>query len=44
MNATCRGFVECLDHVKYVVGWTIMVSHVYDPTYCKMMTIVVCDM
>jgi hypothetical protein len=32
------------DHVKHVVGWRIMVCHVYDPTYCKVLTIAVCDM
>jgi len=32
------------DHVKHVASWTIMVCHVYDPAYCKVMTIVVCDM
>ncbi len=32
------------DHVKHVVGQTTMVCHVYNSTYCKMMTIVICDM
>jgi hypothetical protein len=32
------------DHVKHVVGWTTMTCHVYDIVYCKMMTIVICDM
>jgi hypothetical protein len=32
------------DHVKCVVGWTIMACHVYDLTYCKVMAIMVCDM
>ncbi len=32
------------DHVKRVVGWTTMACHVYDRVYCKMLTIVVCDM
>jgi hypothetical protein len=32
------------DHVKCVVGWTTMASHVYDLTYCKVMTIAICDM
>jgi hypothetical protein len=32
------------DHVKCVVGWTTMACHVYDPSYCKVMTIVICDM
>ncbi len=32
------------DHVKCVVGWTTMVCHVYNPAYCKMMTITICDM
>ncbi len=32
------------DHVKFVVSQTIMACHVYDPTYCKMMTIAICDM
>ena len=32
------------DHVKRVKGWTTMASHVYDSTYCRVMTIAVCDM
>jgi hypothetical protein len=32
------------DHVKHVQGWTTMAYHVYDLFYCKIMTIVVCDM
>jgi hypothetical protein len=32
------------DHVKHVVGWITMVYHVYDLAYCKVMTIVICDM
>jgi hypothetical protein len=32
------------DHVKRVVGWATMAYHVYDPTYYKGMTIVICDM
>ncbi len=32
------------DHVKCVVGWTIMACHVYDPMYCKVLTISICDM
>ncbi len=32
------------DHVKHVVGRTTMACHVYDLAYCKMMTIVTCDM
>jgi hypothetical protein len=32
------------DNVKHVVGWTTMVCHVYDSTYCKVMTIVTCEM
>jgi hypothetical protein len=32
------------DHVKCVVGWTMMVCYVYDPVYCKVMTIAICDM
>ncbi len=32
------------DHVKRVVGWTIMACHVYDSAYCKVMTIANCDM
>jgi hypothetical protein len=31
------------DHVKCVVGWTTMACHVYDFIYCKVMTIVICD-
>jgi hypothetical protein len=32
-----------LNHVKHVQGWTTMACHVYDPIYCKVMTIVICD-
>ena len=32
------------DHVKRVAGWTSLGAHVYDPVYCKVMTICVCDM
>jgi hypothetical protein len=32
------------DHVKRVQEWTTMACHVYDATYCKVMTIAVCDM
>jgi len=32
------------DHAKCVVGWTTMACHVYDLIYCKVMTIMICDM
>jgi hypothetical protein len=32
------------DHMKCVVGWTTMACHVYNPMYCKMLTITICDM
>jgi hypothetical protein len=32
------------NHVKHVQGWTTMAYHIYDPVYCKVMAIVVCDM
>ena len=32
------------DHVKRVVGWTSLDVHIYDPIYCKVMTICVYDM
>ena len=32
------------DHVKRVPFWTTLGAHVYDPMYCKVMTICVCDM
>jgi hypothetical protein len=32
------------DHVKRVKKWTTMACHVYDSTYCCIMTIAVCDM
>jgi hypothetical protein len=32
------------DHVKCVVGWTTMASHVHDHDYCKVMTMTICDM
>jgi hypothetical protein len=33
-----------LDHAKHVVGWITIACHVYNLVYCKMLTIVVCDM
>jgi hypothetical protein len=32
------------DHVKRLNDWTTMGCHVYDSTYCKVMTIACCDM
>jgi hypothetical protein len=32
------------DHVKRVKHWTTMACHVYDSSYCRVMTIAVCDM
>jgi hypothetical protein len=32
------------DHVKRVKQWTTIACHVYDPCYCRVMTIAVCDM
>ena len=32
------------NHVKRVVGWTSLGTHVYDPVFCKVMTIYVYDM
>ena len=32
------------DHVKRVKHWTTMTCHVYDFAYCRVITIVVCDM
>jgi hypothetical protein len=32
------------DHVKHVQGWIAMACHVYDPIYCEVMSIVICDM
>jgi hypothetical protein len=32
------------DHVKQIQGWMTMASHVYDPIYCKVMTITIRDM
>jgi hypothetical protein len=31
------------DHVKRVQEWTTMACHVYDATYCKVMTIAICN-
>jgi hypothetical protein len=36
--------VDLVDHVKRIKDWTTMACHVYDAAYCKVMTIVVCDM
>jgi hypothetical protein len=47
MNATCTNLQNVwimFDHVKRVANWTIMACHVYNPTYCKVMTIKICDM
>jgi len=33
-----------LEHVKRVKGWTTMACHVYDSLYCRIMTIIICDM
>lgn len=32
------------NRVKRVQNWTTMVCHVYDASYCRVMTIAVCDM
>lgn len=32
------------DHVRRVKLWTTIACHVYDTTYCRVMTIAVCDM
>ena len=32
------------DHVKRVAEWTTMGCHVYDATYCRVMTIACCDL
>jgi hypothetical protein len=32
------------NHVKLIKKWTTMACHVYDSTYCHVMTIAVCDM
>jgi hypothetical protein len=32
------------DHIKRVNKWTKMACHVYDSTYCSIMTIAVCGM
>ena len=32
------------NHAKHVKKWTTMACHVYDFTYCSIMTIAVCDM
>ena len=32
------------DHVKRVRGWTTMACHVYDSSYCRVMTIACSDM
>ncbi len=32
------------DHVKCFQGWTTMACHIYDPIYCKVMMITICDM
>ncbi len=46
-NATSKNLQNAwimFDHVKRVVGWTTMACHVYDPMFCKVSTIAVCDM
>ena len=32
------------DHVNRVKQWTTMACHVYEPSFCKVMTIAICDM
>jgi hypothetical protein len=32
------------DHVKHVQKWMIMACRIYDMAYCKVMTIIICDM
>jgi hypothetical protein len=32
------------NHVHQVANWTMMTYHVYDPRYCKVITIPICDM
>jgi hypothetical protein len=32
------------DHMKRVKKWTTMAYHIYDSSYCRVMTIAVCDM
>jgi hypothetical protein len=32
------------DHVKRIKKWITMACHFYDSTYCRAMTIAVCDM
>ncbi len=32
------------DHIKGVQGWITMSYHVYDMSYCKVLTIAICDM
>ena len=32
------------DHIKRMKDWTTMGIHVYDPEYCKVMTIAICNM
>ena len=32
------------DHVKRLKDWTILVCHVYDSKYCKVLSIAYCDM
>jgi hypothetical protein len=32
------------DYVKRVQEWTIMACHMYNASYCKVMTITICDM
>jgi hypothetical protein len=31
-------------HAKHVANWITMACHMYDLVYCKMLTIIVCDM
>jgi hypothetical protein len=31
------------DHVKRVKKWTTMACHFYNSTYCRVMTIAICD-
>jgi hypothetical protein len=44
MTYNSEKFWMMFDHVKCVQGQRTMACHVYDPVYCKVMFISICDM
>jgi uncharacterized membrane protein len=43
MNEVWQQSSNMFEHVKHVDGWMTLIYYVYDSIYCKVMTIVVCN-